>query len=115
MSLAWETEFSSELLGAKEGVVIHCPEESLAHELIELLHKNGATWPGGASCIRWDEHKNNTAYYVRNGRILYGPKDHAETGGYQNYIKCTFYGIDTPDFDVASDDELRALFGIGGG
>lgn len=30
-------------------------------------------------------------------------------------MKCTFYGIDTPDFDVASDDELRALFGIGGG
>ena len=111
----WETEFSSELLGAKEGVVIHCPEEPLACELLEFLHKNGATWPGGASCIRWDEHKNNTAYYVRNGRILYGSKDHAETGGYQNYIKCTFYGIDTPDFDVASDDELRALFGIGGG
>ena len=58
--------------------------------------------------------QNNTAYYVRNGRILYGPKDHAETGGYQNYIKCTFYGIDTPDFDVASDDELQTLLGIGG-
>lgn len=35
----WETEFSSELLGAKEGVVIHCPEEPLACELLEFLHK----------------------------------------------------------------------------
>ena len=30
----WETEFSSELLGAKEGVVIHCPEESLLALLV---------------------------------------------------------------------------------
>lgn len=80
--------------------------------IIVAAIKTVLLWPGGASCIRWDEHKNNTAYYVRNRRILYGPKDHAETGGYQNYIKCTFYGIDTPDFDVASDDELRSLLGI---
>lgn len=111
----WETEFSPELLDAKEGVVIHCPEESLAYELLEFLHQNGTTWSGGASCTRWDDHREETAYYVRNKRILYEPKEHADWGNYRNYIKCTFYGIDTPDFDVASDDELRALFGIGGG
>ena len=30
------------------------------------------------------------------------------------HIKCTFYGVDTPDFETASDDELVALLGIGG-
>ena len=57
VSPVWETEFSPELLDAKEGVVIHCPEESLAYELLEFLHQNGATWPGGASCTRWSDHK----------------------------------------------------------
>lgn len=110
----WETEFSSEFLSAEEGVVNHCPDESLAHDLIEFLHQNGITWPGGASCTRWDDHREETAYYVRNKHILYGKKEHADWDGYQNYIKCTFYGIDTPDFDVASDDEIQAIFGIGG-
>jgi len=114
VSPVWETEFSPEFLDAKEGVVIHCPEESLAYELLEFLHQNGATWPGGASCTRWSDHKEETAYYVRNKRILYGPKEHADRDNYQSYIKCTFYGIEPPDFDVASDDELQALLGIGG-
>ena len=34
VSPVWETEFSPEFLDAKEGVVIHCPEESLAYELL---------------------------------------------------------------------------------
>ena len=108
----WETEFFPELLDAKEGVVIHCPKESLAYELLEFLHQNGITWPSGASCTRWDNHREETAYYVRSKRILYGPKEHADWDDYQNYIKCTFCGIDTPDFEMATEEELRSLLGI---
>lgn len=28
-----------------------------------------------------------------------------------NHTKCTFYGIDLPDFDAATDDELRSFLG----
>lgn len=105
----WETEFCSEFLSAKEGVVICCPEESLAYELLEFLHQSGITWSGGASCTRWDEHREETAYYVRNNHILYGPKYHADRNVYQKYIKCTFYGIDTPDFEVATENEILSF------
>lgn len=110
----WNTPFSPEFLAAKEGVVIRCPEEYLSHELFDFLKENGITWRGGDTSTSWDTHGTDTAYFIRNRRILYGPYIHADRETYKKYIKCTFYGIDTPDFEVASDKELQDVLGIGG-
>ena len=34
---------------------------------------------------------------------------------YWKYKKCTFFGTDPPDFETATNDELIACLGIGGG
>lgn len=119
VKLVWETPFDVSMLSLKQGVVIHCPNEHLAEELFEIFKENnvGENWVCQEFSPNWDKHEKETAYFVKNRTLLYGPKAHAEQSGYSytGYMKCTFYGIDTPDFDVASNDELRALFGIGGG
>lgn len=104
----WDTPFSPEFLDAKEGVVIRCPEEYLSYELFDLLKENGITWRGGGdtSNTNWNNNGADTAYFVLNRCVLYGPYIHADCEAYEKYIKCTFYGIDTSDFDVASENEI---------
>lgn len=106
----WETPFSPEFLASNNGVVIRCLEEHLSHELFDFLKENGITWRNGdMSDTNWNEHGEDTAYFVRNRRILYGPYIHADWRDYENYIKCTFYGIDTPDFEVATENEILSF------
>ena len=31
---------------------------------------------------------------------------------FPNHIKCTFYGADTTDFEIANDDDIRKFLGI---
>lgn len=35
-----------------------------------------------------------------------------EDEDFSNHVKCTFYGVNTPDFETATDTELLTLFGI---
>ena len=107
----WETPFEESMLSAQPGVAIYCEDDKAAEELFEVFKQNeiGKHWNAGVYGER--------AYCVsKSGGLQWVTKSAVEsTHPYSNFIKCTFYGIDTPDFDVASDDELRALFGIGGG
>lgn len=114
----WDTPFEESMLGLPQGVVVHCPDESLAEELFEIFKRNGA----GANWIsmeetKWDEYREETAYFIRGKSLLYGPKIHAEerSRSYWKYKKCTFFDAATPDFETATDDELIAFLGIGGG
>lgn len=115
----WELPFDPSMLGLKNGVVIHCPYEHLAEELFDILEENGMgeNW-GHMDDTKWSAHRENTAYFCRNKRILYGPMTDAECNPYNRYTKCTFYGSDGPDFgavfEAATDDELCAFLGIGG-
>lgn len=59
------------------------------------------------SCIKMEQH-GLAEHHVQGGMAI--EKKQPITFG-----TSASYSIDTPDFDVASDDELRALFGIGGG
>lgn len=115
----WETPFNTSMLDGR--VLILCPSEEKAVELMDILDECGVRWEatnrlashGGNN---WDARKEQTCYRVCYGQLGYSSIDYYEREGrFRDYTKCTFYGIDTPDFDVASDDELRALFGIGGG
>lgn len=116
----WETEFDISILENPK-VIVSCPDETLVGSLMNLLAENGVVWRGGEvpskRNARWQDYKEETCYWIENGRMAYGNLSLIEihSGDYANHIKCTFLGIDTPDFDVASDDELQALLGIGGG
>lgn len=107
----WDTPFDESMLTAQPGVAIYCPpDDSLAEELFGIFKQNGLgeNWTAGVC--------GNRVYCASKNRLQYGDKHAVEaTSPYCNYIKCTFYGIEGSDFDVASDDELKALFGIGGG
>lgn len=107
----WDTPFDESMLSVQPGVAIYCEDDQAAEELFEIFKRNdlGKHWIAGVYGER--------AYCVsKSNGLQWGTKSAVEgTHPYSNFIKCTFYGIDTPDFDVASDDELRALFGIGGG
>lgn len=104
----WETPFDESMLFAQPGVAIYCPpDDGLAEELFGIFRQNGLGkhWSAGVTGGR--------AYCVSENSLQYGSKSAVEDNHpYCNYIKCTFYGIDTPDFDVASDDELRSLFSM---
>ncbi len=114
----WDTPFDESMLSIKRGVVIHCPEESLAWELFEIFKRNGvgSNWVDIEWNTNWKKYREETAYFVRGKDLLYGPKEHAEINGYSytTYAKCTFFGDTIKDFEAASDEELMAFLGIGG-
>lgn len=111
----WDTPFEPSMLGADKRVAIHCPDESLADELFEIFRASGVGGNWGSERTNWNTHKEETTYYCSGMYLQYSSRNPAETSEpYSQYTKCTFYGIDTPDFDIASDDELRNFLGIGG-
>lgn len=114
----WDMPFEESMLGLPQGVVVHCPDEGLAEELFEILRRNdiGKNWIDMKK-TQWGEEKEETAYFIRGKELLYGPKIHAEerSMSYWKYKKCTFFGTDAPDFETATNDELIAFLGIGGG
>lgn len=113
----WDTPFDISMLH-RGSVIIFCPEEALSAELMEVLAENGVVWQDGGtlttSNVRWTVHRCDTCYWVEAGRLLFGSKYYAERNAnkYANYTKCTFYGVDTPDFSAATDDELCSLLGV---
>lgn len=111
----WETPFEEWMLSDPKGLAIHCPEEYLAKELFEILKQNGVgiNWNNGLSNTEWDNHKEETTYYVTGKRMLYGPKRHGnEARPYCNYTKCTFYGTAADplqDVEVGEEEFLAVL------
>lgn len=114
----WETPFDTSMLDGR--VIILCPSEENAVELMGILGKCGVKWDGSNilasdSDNYWNCRKEQTCYRVCYGQLGYSSIDYYEREGeFHDYTKCTFYGADTPDFEVASDDELTTLLGIGG-
>lgn len=110
----WETPFDPSMLDAREGVVILCPDEDRATELMELLNAHKVQWNGG-DCSKaanlWEIYGSETCYRVKNKDMGYASKDFYEMRSerYRNCIKFTFFGTITPDFDAATDDEILSL------
>lgn len=115
----WDTPFDESMLG--NDIIIHCPDEYLAQELMEILERNGVKWgrlENPTNNTRWADNKERTCYWIESKHLSYGSKGFADEDPDEEYvchIRCTFYGTDTPDFDVATDDELLVFLGIGGG
>lgn len=111
----WEVPFDESMLD--KSLIIHCPDKSLATELMELLEKNGVAWVDGqkpTSSSKWERHRETTCYWVESKCLLYEDQDWAEKhpNDYANYIKCTFYGKDEPTFEPANDSEMRGFLGF---
>lgn len=110
-----DTPFDELMLG--QDVIIHCPDKELVEELFDMFRNNGVYWMTMTSMDRtyWGENGAKTCYRVRKDRGMnYGDTTCYLNGDYENYIKCTFYGIDTKVADDISDDGFLALLGIGG-
>lgn len=112
----WDKPFDVSMLS--HNVIILCQSESLAQELMCILEENGVKWCGGdeppTDDTRWDEHCEETCYWVESKRLSYGDKDYAEEDSeeeYGHHIKCTFYG-EAEDFEPASNGELMAFLGL---
>lgn len=108
----WETAFEVSMFdGEDTRVIISCPSEELSVELIELLSEHGISW--GNKQI-WHVHKEDTCFRIGGKHMGYGSKPFYESnvGTFFGYTYCTFHGISTPDFDIATDDELRSLLCI---
>lgn len=103
----WDTPFDESMLSAQPGVAIFCEEDSLADELFELFRLNGLgkNWSAGE--------RGGRVYCVSGKSLRYSSKSDVErTNPYSKFTRCTFYGIESADFDVANDDELRSLLGV---
>lgn len=114
----WDTPFAESMLRQGRHIIIHCPSSTLADELMGVLERNGVTWglyEKPTNNTRWSAHEEETCYWIRGHDLSFGSRGHAENdpyGEYENYIRCTFLGAESPDFDAATDAELRALFGV---
>lgn len=110
----WEVAFEPSMIGSP--IVIHCPDGSNVQDLMAILKENGVKWctgelpQMGTDC--WGVEKENTVYYIEERKVMtYGDK---RISCNDSYTRCTFYGMDAPDFDTATDDELLDFLGIGG-
>lgn len=112
----WESEFDISAIKTGEMYVISCPTEELERELAHALDGLGLHYPNGEhlsnSCY-WHDYGEDFCYFIyEDSMVRRGMKpSNPEHPG----IKSTFYGVNTPDFEVASDAELRDFLGIGGG
>lgn len=117
----WETVFDPSMLDLVENshlIIVHCPTESLAEELLGALGEYGIRWYGEsaesspADNTNWDTYGRDTCYWIEGRDITFGPISDTEND-YFDHIRCVFDGMaDAPDFTVATDDELQSLFKI---
>ena len=109
----WETPFEPSML-KKSDVIIHCPDRSDVNCLMEILASCGVKWCTGESLLTgddcWGVEKENTVYYVENRMMSYGDK--TIVNGHRGCARCTFWGVEFPDFEIASDSELRSFLGF---
>lgn len=113
----WGTPFDPSML--VENVLISCPSEDLAPELMKLLDKHGVRWDLNEGSLLegsnfWEARKEKTCYRISNKRMGYSSKDYYNRSTeYRSYIKSTFYGNEQEsDFEVSDEEFETVLLGI---
>jgi len=125
----WNTPFDESMLEDPHGILVICTCASDAAELEEILINHGIhDWPGTLEeryniCIeRYPDEP--VCFNILDKRIAEDAdifrcsvgycycSYYERTPEFDACIKCTFYGSDSSDFDVASGDELRSFLGI---
>lgn len=109
----WETPFDLSMLDGD--VLILCPDGDLAPKLMVILGEHGVKWDmsdrfafEGNSL--WDRYKERTCYRVCGKSMGYCSKDYYESNmDYRNYIKSTFYGVESEPGVEISEEEFEAI------
>ncbi len=113
----WETVFDESMLFSGKDLIVYCPNEYLANELMEVFERNDIRWGGGESAVghtSWGVYKEETCYWVEGSELTYGYRNYVSEcpDEYSNHIKCTFYGEIESTFEPADDSELLAFLGL---
>ena len=111
----WEAEFYPELLDERDGIIINCPTEAAEREVASILVAHGILYPDGkspADVVRWSGYGEEFCYSVNNGAVRRGSTRGMESSSRDWCFRCTFVGVELPDFDTATDAELKQLLGI---
>jgi len=114
----WGKEFSEQLLAENHRIVILCQTEELERECAKLLDELGYRYHDNIMVSErkpWKDYGENFCYYINSMDVKRGSVSGTDSNPYSRWARCTFTGTNAPDFEVASDGELRDLLGIGGG
>ena len=83
---------------------------------LKWLDKNHIRFGTGSASDHlrfWNSHREDTCYYIKKGHnLLYGPTSSAYEGEYREYTRCTFYGLETSEFESADDKEMCDFLGF---
>ncbi len=112
--VGWDVPFDESMLDQRK-VIIFCPDEELANELFEVLKANGIRWFSGESMDHtyWRNQGDGTCYRImETGSLRRGSIDLYEDEDYDDYVRCQFYGVESPN-DI-SDSEFEAIISAGG-
>lgn len=120
----WSTPFDESMLNDPHGILVLCTCAEDAVELEKILSEHGINdWPGTLEerfnmCIERYPHED-VCFNILDKRIAEDTADEFRCSAeycYRSYyetepeyascIKCTFYGIGIPDFEVASESEI---------
>lgn len=106
----WGTPFDTSMLDGL--VIIFCPDEEKASELMELLGEYGVRWEGSNSLAsyshnNWGCYREKTCYRISYKKMGYSGIDYYEQEGrFSDHIRCTFYGAGADSLqDVKIDEE----------
>ena len=109
----WDTPFVPSMLNGN--VLISCPEEHLASELMKMLGAYGVKWDmsdrlafdGGNL---WGRYRGRTCYRICEGSMGYCSMDYYESNEeYCDYTKSTFYGTEQESDVEISEEEFEAI------
>lgn len=116
----WDTPFDESMLNHSSCVVVRCPDESLAFELMGILEEHRVKWAGGerpTAYTKYYEYGERTVYWIEDGVLAYSSMQFAEINNErpEDSILCTFYGSQrelNEEFDPVTDEVLFDFLGI---
>ena len=120
MDDVWSTPFSPEMLEICPNLIIACPREEIAFELMEILEDHHVKWASieaPTNKTRWGDNREETVYFVEDRRLTFCYMNYVnQTSAYDSYTKCTFYGRDycgdNTKIEPVSQEEILGLLGI---
>lgn len=111
----WYIPLDEDMLDSYKLIIIPCESEALADELMEIFQQHGVVWADGTvptEDSHWETNREETCYFVKRKRLLFGNINLAGSDRYENYVKCVFYGKHETLFEPANDSEMRSFLGF---
>ena len=87
----------------RESIVIHCPTEALANQVLQIMRDGGFKWAreeDGTNLNHWGEYSVNTYYTLHNNLIQYGDIYGDYIDYYKIFSASSFIAANTPTLIV---------------